>query len=66
MRKLEFAPIHTVLIPLVHEGPGLNALEAAGHLDAQIILVGVVVVPPDQSLSLGAVAARSGQEMENR
>jgi glucosyl-3-phosphoglycerate synthase len=55
----EFTPIHTILIPLVHEGPGLHALEAARHLDAEIILVGVVIVPPDQSLSVGAIAARA-------
>ena len=55
----EFIPIHTILVPIVHEGPGLQALEAARHLDAKIILVGVVIVPPDQSLSVGAVAARA-------
>jgi len=54
-----FVPIRTVLIPWVHEGPGMSALEAARHLDAEIILVGVVVVPPHQSLSVGAVAARA-------
>ncbi|MGZ9164984.1 MAG: glucosyl-3-phosphoglycerate synthase, partial [Anaerolineales bacterium] len=54
-----FTPIHTILIPFVHEGPGAQALEIARHLDAGIILVGVVVVPPDQSLSVGAVAARA-------
>jgi glucosyl-3-phosphoglycerate synthase len=53
-----FVPIRAVLIPFVHEGPGMDALEAARHLDAEIILVGVVVVPPDQSLSVGAAAAR--------
>ena len=26
----EFTPIHTILIPFVHEGPGLHALEARG------------------------------------
>jgi len=55
----EFKPIRSVLIPFVHEGPGLHALEAARHMDADIILVGVVVVPPDQSLSVGAVGARA-------
>ena len=55
----EYVPIHTVLIPFVHEGPGGHALEAARHMDAEIILVGVVVVPPDQSLSVGAVGARA-------
>jgi glucosyl-3-phosphoglycerate synthase len=54
----EFVPIHTILIPYVYQGPGLHALEAARHMDAGIILVGVVVVPPDQSLSVGAAAAR--------
>ncbi|MEW6093493.1 MAG: glucosyl-3-phosphoglycerate synthase [Chloroflexota bacterium] len=37
----------------------MNALEAARHFDAQILLVGVVVVPADQSLSMGAAAARA-------
>ena len=55
----EFVPIHTILVPYVHQGPGLHALEAARHMDAEIILVGVVVVPPEQSLSVGAVAARA-------
>lgn len=55
----EFIPIHTILIPFVHEGPGMHALELARHFDAEILLVGVVVVPPDQSLSVGAVAARA-------
>jgi glycosyltransferase involved in cell wall biosynthesis/nucleotide-binding universal stress UspA family protein len=55
----EFLPLHTVLIPLIYGGPGLDALEVARHFDAEIILVGVVVVPPDQSLSIGAVGARA-------
>ncbi|MFZ1043686.1 MAG: glucosyl-3-phosphoglycerate synthase [Anaerolineales bacterium] len=55
----EFIPIHTILVPFVYQGPGLQALEAARHFDAKIILVGVVIVPPDQSLSVGAVAART-------
>ncbi|HXD09791.1 MAG TPA: glucosyl-3-phosphoglycerate synthase [Anaerolineales bacterium] len=60
MRKhLEYTPIHTVLIPVVHDGPGMQALEAARHLYAEIILVGVVVVPEDQSLSTGTMAARA-------
>ena len=59
MRKpSEFVPIHTVLIPLVYEGPGTQALDFARCLDANITLVGVVVVPPHESLSVGAVAAR--------
>jgi glycosyltransferase involved in cell wall biosynthesis/nucleotide-binding universal stress UspA family protein len=58
-KRSEYAPIHTILIPYVHQGPGLHALDAARHMEAEIILVGVVVVPPDQSLSVGAVAARA-------
>ena len=54
-----FTPIHTILIPIVYEGPGMHALELARHFDAEIFLVGVVVVPPDQSLSIGAIAARA-------
>jgi len=60
MRKHSvFAPIRTILIPIVHEGPGAQALEVARCFDSKIILVGVVVVPPDESLSVGAVAARA-------
>lgn len=54
-----FTPIHTIFVPLVHEGPGLHALDIARLFDAEITLVGVVVVPPEQSLSTGAVAARA-------
>ena len=60
MRKYsEFAPIRTILIPMVHNGPGAQALEVACCFDAKIILVGVVVVPAQESLSVGAVAARA-------
>lgn len=55
-RQSEFRPIHKVLVPLVHEGPGIHALEVARHLDGVIVLVGVVVVPVDQSLGVGARA----------
>ena len=59
MRKHpEFAPIHTILIPIVYEGPGRHALEVAQQFDAEITLVGVVVVPAEESLSVGAAAAR--------
>ena len=59
MKHSEYVPIHTVLVPFVHEGPGYQALEAARHMDANIILMGVVVVSRDQSLSMGAAGARS-------
>ncbi|MCC6500470.1 MAG: glucosyl-3-phosphoglycerate synthase [Anaerolineales bacterium] len=54
-----FMPIRTILIPFVHEGPGIHALDSARHFNAEITLVGVVVVPPDQSLSVGAASARA-------
>ena len=57
-QRSAYVPIHTVLIPFVHRGPGAEALEIARHLHAKITLVGVVVVPPEQSLSVGAAAAR--------
>jgi glucosyl-3-phosphoglycerate synthase len=55
----DFTPIHTIFVPLVHEGPGSHTLDIARLLGTEIILVGVVVVPPEQSLSTGAVAARA-------
>jgi glycosyltransferase involved in cell wall biosynthesis/nucleotide-binding universal stress UspA family protein len=59
LKHSKFAPIHTILIPFIHGGPGSHALEAAQHFDAEIILVGVVVVPREESLSVGAVSARA-------
>lgn len=58
-KRSSFTPLRTLLIPIVHNGPGQQALELAQRLDAHIILVGVVIVPPDQSLSHGAAAARA-------
>jgi glycosyltransferase involved in cell wall biosynthesis/nucleotide-binding universal stress UspA family protein len=58
-RHSAFTPIHTIFVPLIHEGPGLHALDIARLFDAEITLVGVVVVPPEQSLSTGAAAARA-------
>jgi len=58
-RHSAFTPIHSIFVPLVHEGPGLHALDIARLFNAEITLVGVVVVAPEQSLSTGTVAARS-------
>jgi glucosyl-3-phosphoglycerate synthase len=58
-RHSEFTPIHTILVPFVHNGPGLHALDAARQFDAEIILVGVVVVPQGHSLSTATADARS-------
>lgn len=62
-RHSEFTPIHSILVPFVHDGPGLYMLDAARQFDAEIILVGVVVVPQDQSLSTGAAGARALRKM---
>jgi glucosyl-3-phosphoglycerate synthase len=58
-KRSEYVPIHTILVPMIHEGPGIHALDIARQFDAQIILVGVVVVPAEQSLSVGAAGARA-------
>ena len=58
-KRSEYVPIHTILVPMIHEGPGVHALDIARQFDAQIILVGVVVVPAEQSLSVGATGARA-------
>jgi glycosyltransferase involved in cell wall biosynthesis/nucleotide-binding universal stress UspA family protein len=55
----EFVPIHKILIPFVHNGPGIQALELARYFETQIVLVGVVVVAPEQSLSTAAPAVRA-------
>ena len=55
----EFVPVHKILIPFVHNGPGIHALEIWRHFEAEIVLVGVVVVPAQQSLSTAAPAARA-------
>jgi glucosyl-3-phosphoglycerate synthase len=59
LRHSEFTPIHSIIVPFIHEGPGLHALDAARQFDAEITLVGVVIVPHEQSLSTGASAARA-------
>ena len=58
-RHSDFNPVHTILIPFIHDGPGLHALDAARLFDSEIILVGIVVVPEGQSLSTGAASARA-------
>jgi hypothetical protein len=58
-QQTKFTPIHMIFIPLVHEGSRLHALDIACFSDAEITLVGLVVGPPEQSLSTGAGAARA-------
>ncbi|MCZ2128074.1 MAG: glucosyl-3-phosphoglycerate synthase [Anaerolineales bacterium] len=58
-KRSEFKPIHKILIPFIRNGAGENALNMARQFNAEIILVGVVVIPDEQSLSVGAESARA-------
>ena len=50
--------VRTVWVPILHGCEGEAALKAARRLAADVVLVGVVCVPPDQPLSAGAYEAR--------
>jgi glycosyltransferase involved in cell wall biosynthesis/nucleotide-binding universal stress UspA family protein len=50
--------LRTVWVPIMHGCECEDALRAARHLAADVVLVGVVRVPPDQPLSAGAYEAR--------
>jgi glycosyltransferase involved in cell wall biosynthesis/nucleotide-binding universal stress UspA family protein len=50
--------LRTVWVPILHGYEGEAALKAACRLAADVVLVGVVCVPPDQPLSAGAYEAR--------
>ncbi|HEY3311318.1 MAG TPA: glucosyl-3-phosphoglycerate synthase [Anaerolineales bacterium] len=54
----KFRSFRTVLVPVIYGDKRSAALDAARALDAQITLVGLVPVPADESLTLGAPAAR--------
>jgi glycosyltransferase involved in cell wall biosynthesis len=58
MKGKNFSSFRTVLVPIVHGCQSEAALQAARALDAQVILVGLVPVPPEASLSTGAAQAR--------
>ncbi len=58
MRTQKYTSFRTVLIPIIQGQKGQAAFEAARALDAHIILVGLVPVSLDESLSTGASAAR--------
>ena len=58
MKSQKFRSFRTVLVPIIHGSKKHPALDAALALDGQITLVGLVPVPPEDSLSLGASAAR--------
>ena len=50
--------LRTVWVPVLHGCEGEAALKAACRLAADVVLMGVVCVPPDQPLSAGAYEAR--------
>ncbi len=58
-KHTDFSLIQTIFIPVIHNGPGESMIQAARHFEAEIILVGIVVVPAGQSLSMGASSARA-------
>src|SRR5688572_25952944 len=55
----KFMHVQTIVVPLVHEGRGLHALNIACFFAAEMTLVSVMVAPPEQSLSPGAAVARA-------
>jgi nucleotide-binding universal stress UspA family protein len=58
MRKQKFSSFGKVLVPVIYGSSGRATLAAARALDAQIILVGLVPVPPGESISQAASNAR--------
>ncbi|GAB1469620.1 hypothetical protein MASR2M66_04970 [Chloroflexota bacterium] len=57
-KQSAFTPIRTILVPFVHNGPGADVLETARQFDADIVLVGVVNVPAEKSLSAATAEVR--------
>ncbi|MBI4314952.1 MAG: hypothetical protein HY679_03375, partial [Chloroflexi bacterium] len=51
MKKHIFASIRTALVPIVWECDGEAAFKAARALASEVILVGLVAIPPDEPLS---------------
>jgi glycosyltransferase involved in cell wall biosynthesis len=58
MKAQQFSSFRTVLVPVVYGCRGRSALKAARALSANVILAGLVPVPPGESLSVGASMAR--------
>jgi len=50
--------LHTVWVPVLNGCEGEDALATACRLAANVVLIGIVCVPPDQPLSAGAYKAR--------
>ena len=58
MKTRKFASVQTALVPIVFGCDHAAPLRAATLLAADVVLVGVVVVPPQQPISAGAAQAR--------
>jgi glycosyltransferase involved in cell wall biosynthesis/nucleotide-binding universal stress UspA family protein len=58
MKKQKYSSFRTVLVPVVYGCRGRSALDAALALDSDILLVGLVPIPPGRSLSRGTPMAR--------
>ena len=58
MRTQKYTSFRTVLVPIIQGHKGQAAFEAARALDAHIMMVGLVPVSLEESLSTGASAAR--------
>jgi glycosyltransferase involved in cell wall biosynthesis len=58
MTQRGFVYVHKVLVPLIHSCEYRAALDAARALAAEVVVVGVVAMAPDQPLSAGAYEAR--------
>ena len=58
MKTRKFASVQTALVPIVLGCDYADSLRAAMLLAADVVLVGVVVVPPDEPISAGAARAR--------
>jgi len=50
-QRPEFSPIRSIIVPIIHNGPGHNALKLALHFDAEITLVGIVKVKSRRHIS---------------
>ncbi|MGQ0603850.1 MAG: glucosyl-3-phosphoglycerate synthase [Anaerolineales bacterium] len=60
MSKRTFFPsLRRVLVPVIHGCEGTAALEAARALAPEVIAIGMVCLPPEESLSSGAQKARA-------
>lgn len=58
MKTRKFASVQTALVPIVFGCDYAAPLRAATLLAADVVLVGVVVVPPHEPISAGATQAR--------